>query len=158
MSTKAIWTIIIIIIVVIIGYFMFRGGVESPTTTPGTGTTTDDVPTETPDEPEGESVTVMYTDEGFSPSPVTIKVGDTVTFVNTSSGAMWVASAMHPTHMVYSGTELAEHCGDETDISFDQCESAGADGTYSFTFTKAGTWNYHNHVDSTDFGSVVVEE
>lgn len=158
MHTKAVWIIIIIIVIVILGYFMFRGGVESPTTTPDTGTTTDEVPTGTPDEPEEESVTVTYTDEGFSPNPVTIKVGDTVTFVNKSGGAMWVASAMHPSHMVYSGTALAEHCDDEADVSFDQCESGGLDSTYSFTFSKAGTWGYHNHVDSTDFGSVVVEE
>lgn len=49
---------------------------------------------------------VTYTDAGFSPAILTIKVGDTVTFKNQSSQGMWVGSAMHPSHTAYSGTTL----------------------------------------------------
>src|SRR5437868_6984243 len=45
---------------------------------------------------------VTLTDSGFSPSDLTVKAGDTVTWKNQSSSAMWVASAMHPTHTTYS--------------------------------------------------------
>jgi plastocyanin len=132
MNTKTMWTIIVIIALVIAGYFAFRGSsVESPDTTP-----------ETTEEPTAQTTTVMYTDEGFSPNPVAINVGDTVEFVNNSSSGMWVASAVHPTHEELPG--------------FDQNESVGEGGTYRFTFTEAGTWNYHNHANPEDTGSVVV--
>ncbi len=102
------------------------------------------------------SATVTYSTNGFSPSPVTIKKGGTVTFVDSNPARdMWVASAQHPTHTAYSGTTLAEHCDDATDTSFDQCK---AGSSYSFTFTKAGTWNYHNHLNSSDFGQIIVVE
>lgn len=83
---------------------------------------------------------VVYTDEGFSPNMIKVKVGDTVSFVNDSSNEMWVASAQHPTHEV-----LPE---------FDQLEEGG---DYEYTFTEVGEWKYHNHLNPKDFGSVVVE-
>jgi len=49
---------------------------------------------------------------------------------------------------------LQEHCGTGT-TSFDQCANGGS---YSFTFTKAGTWRYHNHSNASHFGTVIVEE
>ena len=68
---------------------------------------------------------------------------------------MWIASAVHPTHSVYSGTTLAEHCNGTSGTSFDQCKDASV---YSFTFSKIGTWNYHNHLNPADFGTVIVVE
>lgn len=101
---------------------------------------------------------VRYTDEGYVPSTITIKVGDTVMFKNESSKTVWTGSAMHPTHMVYSGTDLKTHCPDPENISFDQCKAEGPGTSWLFTFTKAGTWGYHNHVGPTHFGKVIVEQ
>ncbi|OGI29268.1 MAG: hypothetical protein A2288_00610 [Candidatus Moranbacteria bacterium RIFOXYA12_FULL_44_15] len=86
---------------------------------------------------------VAYTDAGFSPKTVTVKVGDTVMFRNDSSGGMWVASAPHPVHTDYP--------------EFDAKKSYVKGEAYSFTFEKSGTWKFHNHLKSTDFGSVTVE-
>lgn len=91
-----------------------------------------------------ERTVVTYTDSGFSPNPVTVKVGALVTFVNESSGAMWVASAVHPTHQLLPG--------------FDQLKSVAKGGTYEYAFTKVGTWKYHNHVSPSDTGSVIVAQ
>jgi plastocyanin len=101
------------------------------------------------------NATVMYSASGYSPSSVKIKKGGTVTWVDQGTGKMWTASASHPTHTVYSGTTREEHCDDATDTSFDQCENSAQ---YSFTFSKAGTWRYHNHSQSSHFGSVEVVE
>ena len=76
-------------------------------------------------------------------------------FVNESGGDMWVASAQHPTHKVYDGTSISEHCFTSgADASFDQCE---AGNEYSFAFGKTGEWKYHDHVHPSKFGSIVVE-
>jgi len=100
---------------------------------------------------------VIYTDFGYSASEITIKVGDTVVFQNRSSSGMWTASAMHPSHMVYSGTSLQDHCPDNVNNAFDQCKSAQPGESWEFTFTKAGEWGYHNHVKTNHFGKIIVE-
>lgn len=101
-----------------------------------------------------KTVTVTYSaTEGFSPSTVTVNRGDTVKFVS-SDGEMWVASAEHPTHTEYDGSSRTEHCAQGATPSFDQCSKGSS---YSFTFTKTGTFDYHNHVSSSDTGSVIVK-
>lgn len=92
---------------------------------------------------EGRMV-VTYTDTGFAPTPLIVKKGTTVTYVNESSRGMWVASAVHPTHQLLPG--------------FDQLSAVPKAGMYEYTFTKVGTWVYHNHVSPRDTGSVVVSE
>lgn len=91
----------------------------------------------------GEKMVVKYTESGFAPNILTIKVGTTVTFMNETGSAMWVASAVHPTHQLLPG--------------FDQLKSVGKGGTYDYTFVKVGTWKYHNHMNSGDTGTVVVQ-
>lgn len=103
----------------------------------------------------GAMVEVDYTDaNGFNPNAVAIKIGDTVKFVNKSSEKMWVASNDHPTHTLYSGTALREHCPDTSGTAFDQC---GSGDEYSFTFERAGSWHYHNHTRASMQGSITVK-
>jgi plastocyanin len=90
------------------------------------------------------TASVQYTDGGFAPQTITVKKGTTVVFTNRSQGGMWVASAVHPTHELLPG--------------FDQKQSVAATGTYQYTFTLVGTWKYHNHVNPTDTGTVVVTQ
>ena len=100
---------------------------------------------------------VIYTDSGYLPSNLIIKAGDMVEFKNQSSSGMWTASAMHPSHIVYSGTSLQAHCPDTANVSFDECASAQGGQSWSFTFSKKGTWGYHNHVNASHFGKIIVE-
>lgn len=92
----------------------------------------------------GVAATVTYGADGFSPKSITVKKGSTVRWTNQSQSGMWVASAVHPTHQLLPG--------------FDQLKSVGSGGTYEYTFTKVGTWKYHNHVQAADTGTVVVTE
>ena len=85
--------------------------------------------------------TVSYASTGFSPSSITIKAGDTVTFTNGTSSKMWVASDPH-----------------HTDFSdFDAGKGYEAGTSYSYTFMEAGTFTYHDHLHSSMRGTVVVE-
>jgi len=96
---------------------------------------------------------VTYTDSGFEPAVVTIKKGETVRFVDQSTGGMWVASAKHPTHAVYPQKSETDCLGS----SFDSCRALSAGEFWEFTFDEAGTWKYHNHVQPGHVGTVVVE-
>ena len=99
----------------------------------------EELPTVENSEEIGEN-TVIYRDSGFTPSSLSIQVGTTVKFINQSSKPMWVASDPHPVHTGYS--------------AFDQL----SDGEeYSFTFSEAGSYRYHNHLFPTDAGVVSVE-
>jgi plastocyanin len=102
------------------------------------------------------TVTVTYTDQGFSPKEVTLNKGDSITFVNKSANPMWVASGVHPVHTEYDGTTREVHCaaGYTGPAPFDEC----ATGTsFTFTFDKIGTWDYHNHADAEMTGTVIVK-
>lgn len=101
------------------------------------------------------SATITYNGTSYSPSEVTIKKGGTVHWTNTSNEGMWVASAQHPSHTVYSGTTRQEHCPDTSGTAFDQCVSGNS---FSFTFEKVGTWSFHNHLNASAWGKVVVVE
>lgn len=89
------------------------------------------------------NTTVTYTNDGFSPAELTVKAGTTVTFTNQSDAKMWVASANHPSHLLYP--------------EFDEKMSVAKGGSYSFTFTKVGTHPYHNHILLGKYGKVIVE-
>lgn len=117
----------------------------------------------TPQNPLGDNTVsasreamVVYDVNGFSPSSVTVRKGTAVHFINKSGAPMWVASAVHPTHTLYAGTTLQEHCGNgATNDAFDEC---GGGDDYSFVFSKTGEWNYHDHLHARMTGTVVVIE
>ena len=95
-------------------------------------------------ENEKAVVLVNYTNSQFEPKEITVPLGTTVTFQNESDGGMWVASAIHPTHNIYP--------------EFDELKSIKKGESYTFVFDKVGTWKYHNHVNSSKTGTVIVEE
>jgi len=100
---------------------------------------------------------IKFTESGFTPKEVKIKVGETVTFKNESSRTVAPASAMHPTHKAYPGSDINK-CGtaDQSKI-FDSCAGIPAGKMWSFTFTQKGSWGYHNHLNPKDFGKIIVE-
>src|SRR3989344_1780204 len=89
------------------------------------------------------TVQVNYTDTGFMPPALQIKIGQTVRFLNDSSSGMWVASGPHPTHTGYPG--------------FDEGQIVFRGSIYEFTFDKLGTWSYHNHINETKMGTIIVK-
>lgn len=166
MNTKPLVIVLAIVVLLIIGYLVFAGGPASAptetatTTTSGTpGGDTSGAPgvvTTTTTTTQTNAVTITYGPNGFSPANVTIAPGTTVTWVNSGSGRMWIGSDEHPTHTEFDGTSTSQHCvnGAPANASvFDQC-SAGS--SFSFTFTKAGTWGYHNHAQSSAGGTITV--
>lgn len=134
--------IIALIAIGVVGYRAYYGGsggsaesVQSVTDrTPGTSNAT----------PANLRATIIYDASGFSPKPLGIVVGTTVVFMNQSATNVWPASAPHPAHTDYP--------------EFDAKRAIEPGGTYEFTFDRIGTWKYHNHINPTQFGSIVVTE
>ncbi len=162
MNGNYIWGVIVLIIVITGGWFLLRGTpAQAPVVTEQTPTVTDTTTTTTTTSTTTiaaapSAVTVFYTASGFSPKIITVSIGTTVSFVNQSGGNMWIASAPHPTHEAYDGTTRDQHCaaGYAGPKPFDQCSTGSV---FSFTFTKTGAWNYHNHAALGNFGTVVVK-
>ena len=150
----------ILILVVLAGvYFLLKGSgekpvspVESPIVSPAdSGIITEEpVILEDLDEAETQSA-ITYTSGGFSPSVINVKKGEEVTFLNESGGAMWPASAIHPTHTLYPTQ------GGCVGSTFDACQGIEPGEAWSFKFDIAGTWKYHNHLNSSQTGTIVVE-
>jgi plastocyanin len=91
-----------------------------------------------------QELTVVYTNEGYTPKQLTIKKGDTVKFINMSDRRVWTASDEHPAHTIYP--------------EFDQKTAAPKLNEYTFKFEKVGTWGYHNHVFSSHIGTITVTQ
>lgn len=159
MNRNTIGVVIVLIVIVIAGgWYVLKETLASTTSEAVTNQmpVIDSTTPETIVETATTNVSVVYSDQGFSPQSVTVPLGTTVTFVNQGTKNMWVASAMHPSHTVYSGTSLSEHCPDTTNSAFDECAADVPGSSYSFTFNKEGVWKYHDHIDASKFGSVTV--
>jgi len=158
MNSRTLIAIVVIALVVLGGYFLISSQAATPTEAPETSEQTEST---SPTDDSGEFASVItYTDGGFSPDTLTASVGDTVRFTNNSSRGMWVGADDHPTHTSYDGTATREHCanGAATGGAFDMCRQASPGESWEFTFTKAGTFEYHNHAQASHGGAVTVVE
>lgn len=88
------------------------------------------------------SASIELTSSGFIQQTLNIKVGTKVTWMNKSGVAIQIASAPHPTHTAYPPLNLG------------MVEDGGS---VSLIFGELGTYEYHNHLNPTQSGSIVVE-
>ncbi|KKS80182.1 MAG: Plastocyanin [Candidatus Woesebacteria bacterium GW2011_GWC1_43_10b] len=152
----------VLVLVAVLGlwYFMSQPQVPAPAVVDeeveGQNVTVP-IPNEKANEADNAQNVITFTESGFAPSPLTIKVGETVKFVNNSESDFWVASAMHPTHKAYPGSDI-DKCGTaEEDNIFDACGGIAPGGSWEFIFNEVGEWGYHDHLKANFFGKVIVE-
>lgn len=160
LMNKSLWMALAAIILIGLAAYAFSvNRASAPTDTDMSAQTSGMEDTATEGEDGGPTFTVVtLTDAGFSPATVTVAAGETVRFINDSSRGMWVGSDDHPTHTQYDGTSTREHCADgvSTNGTFDQCRAVERGDYWDYTFERAGTFGYHNHVGSSSTGTVVV--
>lgn len=164
MNKLASLMVVAVVMLGIVVYLYSGDTVEAPTSTPTPIVKEASTPSPvssgmlpTPSVPLG--VTVTYSNSGYTPSTVTIKRGETLFFENKSSGMMWTASAVHPTHKAYPGSGI-EKCGDKTNYSsaiFDACGAYDPGESWAFRFNELGTWKYHDHLKPSNTGTIVVQ-
>ena len=90
------------------------------------------------------AVTIVRTKGGYEPEVVTIKVGQTVAWVNEHDEYHWPASDLHPTHGIYP--------------EFDPRSPVAPGETWQFTFAEVGEWAYHDHLRANVVGKIIVTE
>ena len=159
---KILLTVIIVAVLLVAGWQFLRNkeGVVVVTPTPTVSSvptvSVSPEPTASPS-PDVVKNIISYSDSGYSPSIITIKKGETVTWKNESGVKMWTASAMHPTHKVYPGTSI-EMCGTQTLVAiFDACAGTVSGQSWEFGFDSVGTWKYHNHLQPNHTGTIMIE-
>lgn len=147
--------ILVVIILLVLGFIIFQYAVAKK----GTEQKTEIVKEQTSTvvvSAAGKTTEVEISNAGFSPQRVTIQQGDGVKWVNQGNTAAWPASAIHPTHRVYPGSDIAK-CGSAEEKSiFDACKGISQGESYQFTFNEKGTWNYHDHLHIAHSGSITV--
>lgn len=174
MSNKYLFTAIAVVVVLVIGLFIYNRGQNHQSTTnsnnsnvtsqtdvnsnvdanANTNATADsnseEMSTKPPilekDKPDGNDVAVFeinFDGKAFSPNQLTVKSGDVVVFNNKSNVDFWPASGPHPQHTNYP--------------EFDPKKAIPAGGSWKFTFTKVGTWPFHDHLMPSVFGSITVK-
>ena len=147
---------ILLLVAVVGGIFLFSAVSKNPVKTAGV--------INNPDE-NSEQITensgnvIEITSSEFAPETLTISKGETVTFINKDTEEHWPASAMHPTHTFYPGSDIAKCFDDETDKStlFDSCSGLSEGESWSFTFNEVGSWGYHDHLNANLHGKIIVE-
>lgn len=146
--SKGVWITIVVLVLIVVGAVLFfkGGSYQSPQTdtsqqgnelTAGTenqGTTS--ASGTTAPETTAKTYTIDIKNFDFSPSTLTVKVGDTVTWTNMDSVGHTVTSD--------SGSELAS-------------STLSNGGSYSHTFTSAGTFSYHCRPHPTMKATVTVQ-
>jgi plastocyanin len=91
---------------------------------------------------QNQANTITYSNNGFSPSTLTVKSGTTITIKNTSSNSLQFSSDPHPVHT------------DDPELNLGVI-SPGQSQT--LTVTKTGTHGYHNHLNPSDTGTIIVQ-
>ncbi len=131
--------LIIAVIVVLLGGFFLLGNKTKDNQVNQNQTTQKQNPTPAKTI-EGKEVAV--TNIGFEPQTVTIKAGQRVIWTNKSGASVTVNSDSHPTHLLWPFLNLGQF----------------ADGSsVSVVFEKAGKYTYHNHLNPSQTGTVIVE-
>jgi plastocyanin len=93
-------------------------------------------------DPSGGGPEVSMEPTAFRPQTLTIRSGETVTFLNTSDSDKWPASDVHPTHERLPG--------------FDAGRAVLAGESWSYRFTRRGRWTYHDHLSPEIKATIVV--
>lgn len=137
---------IIVVAVLVIGagvYFMMQQNNPTPKESTNTSTSSSSTaPTSPAVDTQEVAATITYSGSGFLPEKVTVKSGQSIAIRNDSSTEVQFDSDPHPIHT--TNKEL-------------NVEIVAPGEVKTFTVTKTGTFGYHNHLNPSQEGTIVVE-
>lgn len=91
-------------------------------------------------------VEIVFSDSGFTPNEARVKAGQSLKWTNNSGSEIQVGSDPHPVH-----TDNKDITGGEFTLNLQPGESK------TIIVATAGSWNYHDHLNSAIKGKVIVE-
>jgi plastocyanin len=137
--------LIIIVIIVVLGigaFVLFKKPTNKNNNQTANNSTSNTSSNSSNSSSTAAAATITYSDSGYSPATITVKSGDTVAIKNTSSHEVQFDSDPHPVHT------------DDTDLNAGLVEPGQ---TKTFTVTQKGTFGYHNHLDPSQTGTIVIQ-
>lgn len=90
-----------------------------------------------------KNIVTLSKNGSFLPQSLEVKTGQPVSFINASDIDMWISSDPHPLDNALPG--------------FNELMAVKTGGKYSYVFTRTGTWKYHNEIDPTKGGEIIVK-
>ncbi len=135
---------VVVVAVLLLGGYLLMNGSKKPTSSNNSSTNTN---TSTNNSTTAsDSVTVTYTDSGFTPSSVTLKKGGTLTWKNDASDQVQIGVNPHPVH---TGNRAITNGEFTLDLN--------PGDTKTITINDTGTFGYHDHLDPTISGTIIVQ-
>lgn len=141
MNRNTVIGIVIFAVLVAGGVFIAQSGDGAESATPAPTQASQPTAQVSPSS-EKSSQTVEIGNDGFSPATLTVPRGTSVIFVNKSGRSVDIASNPHPVH-----TNLKEL----------RSNTLQDGASFSFTFDRAGSWGYHDHLRPSVTAKVVVQ-
>lgn len=141
MNSKLLLGLLLVIIIAVGGFMLLSN--KSTNNNPSQNQNTQDANvTPATQTTQAQDANVTAGQNGFEPQTLTVKTGTRVIWTNKSGGPVTVNSDNHPTHLLWPFLNLGE---------FDNGSSV------SVTFDKNGKYTYHNHLNASQTGTVIVE-
>lgn len=147
MSNKWLASLVVLVIILLAGFYLYRQSKN-------TNSYQQALPPQASVSPEQSALpaasssakeqqsSVSLTKDGYQPKTLTVKAGSTVTWTNNSGAVATVNSNPHPAHTQYPSLNLSR---------FEDGQSL------SLTFNTPGTYSYHNHLNASQTGTIVVQ-
>lgn len=130
------------VIVVLGAVFLLSNNANKSNTNQTTSTPTQtETTTTTAPSADSADAAVTITASGYEPRTMSVKAGTKVVWTNSSGQIGNVSSVPHPTHSTYPPLNLGDFSDGET---------------VSLVFNEPGTYGYHNHLNASQTGTVVV--
>jgi plastocyanin len=156
MSKNLVIAAIIIIVILAAGFFALKAmnpSNQAQNTSPAETTTeattsplqeaTGSTEESSPAAMSSEEYTFTLSSSGVDPKSITIKAGETVTWVNNTGETVQINSAPHPVHTDYPPLNTVGQIPDG--------------GKKSLSFPTPGTYKWHNHLNPSVNGSITVQ-
>ena len=145
-SKNTIIAVVVVIILLIVGFVGAKAVRNVANEPPVVQTVT--TPTENPSPAASASAnittaaTFTLSSTAVTPASVTIKIGESVIWVNSSGSDVQIASLPHPAHTDYPPLNIG---------------MVASSSQKSLTFPTAGTYKWHNHLNPAVHGTITVQ-
>lgn len=134
----------VVVLVLIAGIWLLTGSKKvAPSPSPASAPPAGGLQETASPSAEVAQIKVAITSNGFMPQTITVKAGGSVTWVNEDNVSHQVNSAVHPTHQAYPPLNAVG--------------LIKAGESKPLAFPDAGSFKYHDHLNPSLTGTVVVE-